>query len=504
MTRSALLLPLLLLLPLVVSAQAFDFDEAKKEFNRAFRPAKPAKDHEEAVASVAMFETREAAKLLVSAVQKVQTLLAPLYEEKAKVDKQLGRYRKGKTFDHPEQIDPKAGASIRSLRKKSAKLQNQIDGELKVFEAIEEGLATMRGGTALAYLQRTALFEGYWRARQIVAAALGEMRDPSSVEFLVRALRDKDDRVVTAAATSLGKLDDPKVLKPLLDLLGHKSWEVRSAAIWSLGELGEKGAVGPLIEQIEKEEGRLREDCAKALERLTGQKFGQSVDLWRKWWEEHKHEYGGDGKPLGGHDTDDDGDPGRGYYGIPIRTNKAIFILDVSGSMSKSMKDPHRDPEQGELSKIDAAKKELTRVLKTFDPKGWFNLIFFNDAVKVWKQKMVQAKDSAKREATAFVKSLNAASSTNIYDALQEAFKIAGLGSRDKHYTLAADTIFLLSDGSPTKPDGSADDWMKIIRAVREWNKLKRVKIHTIGVGGHNASFMSMLARENDGKYVSR
>ena len=45
---------------------------------------------------------------------------------------------------------------------------------------------------------------------------------------------------------------------------------------------------------------------------------------------------------------------------------------------------------------------------------------------------------------------------------------------------------------------------MKIIRAVREWNRLKRVKIHAIGVGGHNAAFMSMLARENGGRYVVR
>jgi hypothetical protein len=494
----------LLLLPLVASGQAFEFGDAKKDLASSFREGKTAKDREDAVAGVAMFETREAAKLLVSAVQKVETLVAPLREEKDKVDEQLSRYRKGRKFDHPEEIDPKAGPSIKSLREKSGRLQNRIDGELKVMQAIEEGLAMMRGGTALAYLQKTALFGGFWKARVLVATALGQMGEISSLPHLVKALGDKDDRVVTAAATALGRLEEEAALEPLLDLLGKKAWLVRAAAIEALGELGAKGAVGPLIEQIEKEEGRLREDCAKALERLTGQKFGQSVDLWKKWWKEHAHEYGGEGKPLGGHDTDDDADPGRGYYGIPIRTNRAIFILDVSGSMSKSMKDPNREPQAGELSKIDAAKKELGRVLKTFDKKGWFNVIVFNDAVKAWKDKMTPAKASEKESAIAFVKGLAAASSTNIYDAMQKAFEIAGLGSRDRHYSLGADTIFLLSDGSPTLPDGSADDWMKIIRAVAEWNKLKRVKIHTIGVGGHNVSFMSMLASENNGRYVSR
>jgi hypothetical protein len=102
------------------------------------------------------------------------------------------------------------------------------------------------------------------------------------------------------------------------------------------------------------------------------------------------------------------------------------------------------------------------------------------------------------------VKDLGAASSTNIYDAMDAAFKVAGMGARDKEYEPAADTIFLLSDGSPTKPDGSFDDWEKIIRAVDEWNRLKRIKIHTIGVGGHNVAFMSELARRNGGKYVAR
>jgi hypothetical protein len=87
---------------------------------------------------------------------------------------------------------------------------------------------------------------------------------------------------------------------------------------------------------------------------------------------------------------------------------------------------------------------------------------------------------------------------------LAAAFRLAGLGARDKNYELGADTIFLLSDGSPTTPDGQLDDWEKIIRAVREWNKLKRVVIHTIGIGGHNVAFMSTLASENGGTYVAR
>ena len=58
-----------------------------------------------------------------------------------------------------------------------------------------------------------------------------------------------------------------------------------------------------------------------------------------------------------------------------------------------------------------------------------------------------------------------------------------------------------LSGGALSK---ALDDWEKIIRASREWNRLKRIKVHTIGIGGHNVAFMSRLASENGGTYVAR
>ena len=54
-----------------------------------------------------------------------------------------------------------------------------------------------------------------------------------------------------------------------------------NGAIEALGEIGEKGAVKPLIDRIGEEEGRLKDDCAKALTKLTGQMFGQADGLWR-------------------------------------------------------------------------------------------------------------------------------------------------------------------------------------------------------------------------------
>ena len=105
---------------------------------------------------------------------------------------------------------------------------------------------------------------------------------------------------------------------------------------------------------------------------------------------------------------------------------------------------------------------------------------------------------------------LPAQGSTNISDALKRAFEIgmpapgevqdAAYGKRRD----VPDTIFLLSDGSPCSPDGKILPTGPILEDVRKWNKLRRVVIHTIGIGQDNRGFMQALAKENGGTYVHR
>ncbi len=485
----------LLILP-VFTVFAEDWSTAKSDFESAFRPEKRAAERESAVMAVAFFDTRDAARLLLTGVGKADRILGPILERKAEVDEQIEKYLGSQMFAKGRTLTTEANAAVKTLKRESSRLQDEIVGEAGVLAAIEDGLSSMRDKDAVKYLYEKALSgQKSWKARQITAAALEEIAEPEAIKYLVRALKDKDSRVRMTVAMTLGKMKAPEALKGLLGLLKEKSWTVRSAAIEALGDIGQKGAVGALIDQIAKEEGRLKEDCGRALQKLTGQKFGSVDGAWRRWWEEHKHEYGGDGLELGGHPSGRAGGDG-GYYGIPIETGRAIFVVDVSGSMS--------GVSTGEVTKIQSAKAELVRVVKNFTPKGHFNVIVFNDIVKKWQDRMMPANKGNKKDGIAWVNKLEAASSTNIFDALDTAFRLAGMGATDKNYALGADTIFLLSDGSPTTPDGQPDDWEKIIKAVREWNRLKRIKVHTIGIGGHNAAFMSTLAMENGGTYVAR
>jgi Mg-chelatase subunit ChlD len=118
---------------------------------------------------------------------------------------------------------------------------------------------------------------------------------------------------------------------------------------------------------------------------------------------------------------------------------------------------------------------------------------------------MVVASTPTVKAAQEWIAKLGPKRTTNIHDALGMAFGCGGRGVRDRYYAAEIDTIFLLTDGTPTKPDSSLDSTEKILQAAREWNPFRRVTIHCIGIGsGLNAPFLQQLATEHGGKFVQR
>jgi len=67
-------------------------------------------------------------------------------------------------------------------------------------------------------------------------------------------------------------------------------------------------------------------------------------------------------------------------------------------------------------------------------------------------------------------------------------------------YEVEVDTIFFLSDGRPSH--GHYTDPQDILRAVQEANALRRIVIHTIGIGEYQRGFMQALADQNGGVFV--
>ena len=144
-----------------------------------------------------------------------------------------------------------------------------------------------------------------------MAAALGEIGDPSAIPTLLLTLKKERHSVVRAeAAMALGKLGDVSVIPHLLAALGDESLLVvgtvaaalrelgdtlagpemadrlasplstasdRRAAAVALGELGYEPAVGSLVDALADSNAEVRESAARALGKLGDREAPQAI-----------------------------------------------------------------------------------------------------------------------------------------------------------------------------------------------------------------------------------
>ncbi len=293
----------------------------------------------------------------------------------------------------------------------------------------------------------------------------------STVDLLIK-LAEKP-KVGIAAVDALATIGTPEVLPALVKALKSKEWPMRAAAIKGLGKIKLKEAVDALIDALAKEEGRLAGDAAEALAKLTGKDLGPDAKHWKDWWKQQREGFAFPAKAGAGAGA------GTTYCGVPVTSKRIIFCLDISGSMSAKI---------GTESRLEQAKKELSRVLKELDKATMVNMIFFDNQQEPWQKQMMLIKPNLEG-ALKKVSELQPRGGTNIYDTLEMAFLDPN-----------CDTIFLLSDGAPGS--GKFVNTEEILREIKKLNATRQIAIHTISLG--KSEFMKKLAEQNSGQYVEK
>jgi hypothetical protein len=507
-------LPVLLLAALLLSTPAHaeeSFSAASEAYTAGIGKDLDAAARVKLVARVAAFDQRDAAKLLLESMQGLSDKLDGFLEELDRVEAQKDIL--DSESDKKEEI-----RETERLRAKRDRLEELIMAEREVVDRIEAAVAGFQSEPARGFVLTMVARGSTWRQRAIAARAAAGYEGEEARKAALRALKDKDVRVVIQALMGLKDRKDPETVAPIAKLLSHETWVVQVTAASALAGIGSTKAVRPLIEALGKTTGRVQDDINESLKKLTGQKFQPDFDQWKRWYEENKEEIEGEGaKGLrGGRKAKQPED--SSFYGITTRSKHIVYVLDISGSMNleiggKGVASPNPgDEEKASGPKIEIAKKELKRAIRQLAPDSKFTIIIFNEIVKVWKPKLIEAKQKNKNEAYIFINELEASGSTFTFGALKEAFKLAGMGAVDPHYESGVNTIFLLSDGMPTDqtfPMAKPMDTKKILKAVRQWNKLNKVVIHAIAIdpntqGAKFIRFMKQLADENGGKYTER
>ncbi|MBS0260422.1 MAG: VWA domain-containing protein [Planctomycetes bacterium] len=249
----------------------------------------------------------------------------------------------------------------------------------------------------------------------------------------------------------------------------------RRCVVQGLMEVKNLDGITELIHLLPKFRGLVQADVIDHLVAATGQNFGDDADKWKSWWAENRDKLKvidrSQSPPIGSF-----GNVGQ-YYGIPICAKRIVFVLDTSLSMRGT--------------RIEAAKTELVRAIHALPQEVSFNVLAFDNVVRPWRTELVPATESNKRMAVNVVMEQPLNSRTCSFDALESAFE------------LNPEAIFFLSDGAPL--GGKIDNPAEILATVGAWNRVRRISIHSIGVGVRDqgakvyADFLKGLAEKNWG-----
>ncbi len=555
------------LLPLAVAliaaiAPAQDETEAIRGFKAAFRKGNTAEalaHKRNALGNLRGLDSAEVAKALIVAYGQLDRAAEPLRGKRRGLLFKGG----GSTSMWPLRVQLQP---LRNLQEDIlgalSKLRSKAAAQAILHALLASG-RTQPFGLRAAMAERAADLPE--ESLSLVADAIAGSKSKGEIEVIV----------LLQVAGSLGRRAN-KSAAWATEQLQHKSEAVRRQAAKALATLCWPGSLKPLIERLDKERDATREQILDTLVILTAQGPGNTTTAWRAWLEKAGGPYVrgevrlGEGtaefrkrKPSRVFDTQGN------YFGIRQDGNHILYVFDASLSMRAGSEGGGRGPTRGgggrggggrggggrgefneKGSRWALCKKELHKALDQLTPKKTFNLVGFADHLQVFSKKMVRATPGNIARAHAWIDKVQLELQTNIHDALELGFYIAGRGTRDRYYPVVVDTIFFLSDGAPTQPtsaDGRVnrgggrggppgggpggggrlqrDDANEILNAVQRWNPLGRIVIHSIGLGlntgrgggrrgggrgggggfggGAGArSFLERLAKQNDGRFV--
>ncbi len=401
--------------------------------------------------------------------------------------------------------------------------QKVIDAESRLLSMILDSWGSLVGKltpdaqkAVQADLTKGPLASKDWAVRSEAWERIGRAKTDWATDMLLAAVAaEPDPRVLCVVIDGLSGRDAKKVLPTILTKLDDVRWSVRVAVIRAIENTPAKEGIDALVKRMVKEDGRLIDDCARAMRALTGQNLSAVAEVWRIWWESNREKW--TEKPAAA-------DPSKppapyapppadvvrdakktGFFGLVIESKRVVFVIDISGSMNDSAGATGPD---AKLSRADMAKRELRQAISNLAEGTLFDLVFYSGSVRVWKPELQKMDTKIRKEAVDFVDGVVVVGGTATYDALEAAYSIGDIGKlrkRDSDPTGEGrmDTIVLLSDGKPTV--GRVIDPDQIRAAIREINKTRRVMIHAIAFGGDaDQKFMRGLADDTGGTYLLR
>jgi hypothetical protein len=201
------------------------------------------------------------------------------------------------------------------------------------------------------------------------------------------------------------------------------------------------------------------------------------------------------------------------FAGIALTGKRVVFLVDMSGSMELV------DPDTPAPSKWEGVRETVAKIMASLPELEKFQVILFAEKTSFLLRDDGRWIDfDPKTSVDRVTKALAAtkpAGGTNMYSALEAAFRLRGSG---------LDTVYLLSDGLPNLGEPLTDEQIEKLKETEKaeilgkhirkklkevWNRpiedYGRVRINSIGFFYESpdvGAFLWALSRENEGSFV--
>ncbi|MEE2938774.1 MAG: HEAT repeat domain-containing protein [Planctomycetota bacterium] len=422
----------------------------------------------------------------------IAALLSGLEDEK--VDKLLLKLvGKGKGAQ-------KAFASRATSHIRDDKLTNKIrtgigDKDPLVAIATIDALAARKDRDSIEDLEKLLQKTKDEDVRQAVLRGLSFIYDGENawVERLKEYGAHEDLDLRNAALNEIRRLGRRNPVDRFRERLSHPDWSTRLIALHALEDQRDVALLGPIVEQMQSESGRMSIEFGDTLFRLTGEPFGDSAAVWKRWYDNE----GGDAKIIDESAVESllamaeerrlKAVSGAEFFGIRIESHRVAFVIDVSGSMQEPTRGRYVD-EPGK-PRIEVAKAELSKAIEALEENALFLVLPVSAGVETWIPDGVEeCRECSSVADLEYVSRLGPFGGTNLFGGLEAAFEDQDV-----------DTIFVLSDGEPSV--GDIIDPQLIREAIEEMNATRNVVIHAVSVG-LDLEILRWLAEDTGGTYV--
>jgi len=338
-----------------------------------------------------------------------------------------------------------------------------------------------------------------------------EAVDRCLVQQLSRGMKPGDGRHpmtlllrrLESCGTPLGPQAAELLEARLRTMVIQPDWRQPARAIRLLGALPLEGRVGVLLDALviwdrrargsKRYDGliRTRSDLSRALQELSGKRFGPEPGPWIDWWVDVRlgRELRPGTEAFEARRREREEDPGTRatFFGLRPDSDRVTFVIDISGSMSNRWGTT-------QSTRFEEAVEQLVRFLQAAPEDTRFNVILFNQAPLASSVALVEASAENLARARQSLLARTPGGGTNPRLAIEQALLLDRAGMPDVD-ALEADTVIVLCDGATDQ--GSA--WVKPF--LDRILPLYPIRFHSVLIGSEGDGTLRALAEQSGGQY---